>query len=70
MQTETFVTTTVLASLALIIFYLIEIRAALVKRNKVVCWYCKNYFPRKEIETYGPYTYCSQHGLARQKRYV
>jgi hypothetical protein len=58
----------IFGALGLIIWYLIEIRAALVKRGKVACWYCGNYFPANEVEVHGSYTYCSQHGSNRQKK--
>lgn len=57
-----------LAALGLIIWYLIEIRAALIKRGKVACWYCGSYFPIAEVETHGTYTYCAQHGVNRRRK--
>jgi len=62
----------ILGVLGLIIRHLGEIRAALVKADprlggKLACYYCGSYFLLTEVEVFGAYTYCKQHGRARQQ---
>lgn len=62
----------ILGVLFFIIQHLGEIRAALVKADprlggKVMCYYCNNYFLITDVEIFGAYTYCVQHGRARQR---
>lgn len=35
--------------------------------NSFMCYYCQHRFPLTELEQLGPYKYCKEHGLARQK---
>ena len=36
-------------------------------RNRFVCYYCQLTFSNKELEKFGKYYYCPQHGIKRQK---
>lgn len=67
-MTQIILSLIILVALGLIIWYLIQIRESLVKRGKVACWYCGNYFPTDQVEVHGAYTYCTQHGSNRQNK--